>query len=114
MKNIMKKSIHHNQTIKQFKKAAIALGLSTLPYLANAQDGVTGLNTANTTLKTYIAPVTTVTLVIGGLVGFVGALQVFIAWNNGEQDINKKIMGWGGSCLFLVLSSILVKAFFGL
>ncbi|NQX54463.1 DUF4134 domain-containing protein [Pedobacter panaciterrae] len=79
-----------------------------------AQSGVNGLNTATTTLKTYVGPVTNTTLVIGGIVGLVGGLRVYSKWNSGDQDINKELMGWGGSCLFLVLSSLIVKAFFGL
>ena len=81
---------------------------------AFAQSGVTGLNTATTTLKTYVGPVTNVTLVIGGIVGLVGGLRVYSKWNSGDQDINKELMGWGGSCLFLVLSSLIIKAFFAL
>jgi uncharacterized membrane protein len=81
---------------------------------AFAQSGVNGLNTATTTLKTYVGPVTTTTLVIGGIVGLVGGLRVYSKWNSGDQDINKELMGWVGSCLFLVLSSLIVKAFFGL
>lgn len=79
-----------------------------------AQSGVNGLNTATTSLKTYIAPVTNITLVIGGIVGIVGAVRVYSKWNSGDQDINKEIMGWGGSCVFLVVSALVIKAFFGL
>lgn len=86
------------------------LGMST----GFAQSGVNGLNTATSTLKTYIAPVTTITLVIGGIVGIVGAIRVYSKWNSGDQDINKELMGWGGSCVFLVVSSLVIKAFFGL
>jgi len=81
---------------------------------AFAQSGVTGLNTATTTLKTYVAPVTNITLVIGGIVGIVGAIRVYSKWNSGDQDINKELMGWGGSCVFLVVSALVIKAFFGL
>lgn len=52
-----------------------------------AQSGVNGLNTATTSLKTYIAPVTNITLVIGGIVGIVGAVRVYSKWNSGDQDI---------------------------
>jgi hypothetical protein len=79
-----------------------------------AQSGVTGLNTATSTLKTYVDPATNIALVIGGIVGIVGGIRVYSKWNSGDQDINKELMGWGGSCLFLVLSSLIVKAFFGL
>lgn len=96
---------------KQLWASAMLLALS-LP--AKAQSGVNGLNTATTTLKTYIAPVTTITLVIGGIVGIIGAIRVYSKWNSGDQDINKELMGWGGSCVFLVVSSLVIKAFFGL
>lgn len=79
-----------------------------------AQSGVTGLNTATSTLKTYVDPATNISLVIGGIVGIVGGIRVYSKWNSGDQDINKELMGWGGSCLFLLLSSLIIKAFFGL
>lgn len=81
---------------------------------AFAQSGVNGLNTATTSLKTYVAPVTNITLVIGGIVGIIGAIRVYSKWNSGDNDINKELMGWGGSCVFLVVSSLVIKAFFGL
>lgn len=101
--------------MNKFKKlgataVALFMGIAT----AFAQDGVTGLNSATTSLKTYVAPVTNVTLVIGGIVGIVGAIRVYSKWNSGDQDINKELMGWGGSCVFLVVSAVVIKAFFGL
>jgi Na+/H+ antiporter NhaA len=84
------------------------------PVLTFAQSGVNGLNAATTNLKTYVDPVTDISLVIGGIVGIVGGIRVYSKWNSGDQDINKELMGWGGSCLFLVLSSLIIKAFFGL
>jgi hypothetical protein len=76
-----------------------------LSYLPRAAS--TGLNNRHhRTLKTYIDPVTDITLVIGGIVGIVGGIRVYSKWNSGDQDINKELMGWGGSCLFLVLSSL--------
>jgi len=90
--------------------AVMALGTGA----AFAQNGVTGINSATTSLKTYVDPVTNVTLVIGGIVGIVGAIRVYSKWNSGDQDINKELMGWGGSCVFLVVSALIIKAFFGL
>lgn len=92
----------------------IFLYLCTINGYLMAQSGVNGLNTATSTLKTYVDPATNIALVIGGLVGIVGGIRVYSKWNSGDQDINKELMGWGGSCLFLVLSSLIVKAFFGL
>ena len=100
-----------NKMKKMWATAVVlALGASS----AFAQSGTTGLNTATSTLKTYVDPVTNITLVIGGIVGQVGAIRVYSKWNSGDQDINKELMGWGGSCVFLVVSSLVIKAFFGL
>lgn len=93
---------------------ALALLLAITQIPAFAQSGVNGLNTATTTLKTYVGPVTNISLVIGGIVGIVGGIRVYSKWNSGDQDINKELMGWGGSCVFLVVSSLIIKAFFGL
>jgi hypothetical protein len=101
----MKKSI-------QWLSMALLCAILTVP--AFAQSGVNGLNTATSTLKTYIDPVSTITMVIGGIVGIVGGIRVYSKWNSGDQDINKELMGWGGSCLFLVLTPLIIKAFFGL
>jgi Na+/H+ antiporter NhaA len=96
------------------RKLAWVLAFIISPIFVFAQSGVNGLTTATSTLKIYIDPVTDITLVIGGIVGIVGGIRVYSKWNSGDQDINKELMGWGGSCLFLVLSSLIIKAFFGL
>ena len=98
--------------MKHFWATATLLALGSAS--AFAQSGVTGLNTATTSLKTYVTPASNIALVIGGIIGIVGAIRVYSKWNAGDQDINKEIMGWGGSCVFLVVSSLVIKAFFGL
>jgi hypothetical protein len=97
---------------KQLWATAVLLAITSAS--AFAQSGVTGINTATSTLATYVDPVTNIALVIGGIVGIVGAIRVYSKWNSGDQDINKELMGWGGSCVFLVVSALIIKAFFGL
>ncbi|MGO3307444.1 MAG: DUF4134 domain-containing protein [Sphingobacterium sp.] len=53
-------------------------------------------------------------MIIGGVVGMIGAFRVYQKWNSGDQDINKELMGWGGSALFLVVAPIVIKAVFGI
>ena len=79
-----------------------------------AQGGTTGINAATSSLSSYVDPVSTLILAIGAVVGLIGGVRVYIKWNSGDQDINKEIMSWGGSCLFLVLVSVVIKAFFGI
>ncbi|WP_316738665.1 DUF4134 domain-containing protein [Pedobacter aquatilis] len=81
---------------------------------AQTAGGTTGINAATSSLSAYVDPVSSLTLAIGAVVGIIGGVRVYIKWNNGDQDINKEVMGWGGSCLFLVLVSVVIKAFFGI
>lgn len=101
------------QKVKKMWALAAVLSLGVTDVV-QAQNGVTGINSATTSLKTYVDPVTNVVLVIGGIIGIIGAIRVYSKWNSGDQDINKEIMGWGGSCVFLVVSAVVIKAFFGL
>ena len=82
--------------------------------MADAQTGIQGgLSAATSQVKgayTYVGPLI---LAIGGVVGLAGGIRVYIKWNNGERDINKEIMGWAGSCIFLVLVGTILTAFFG-
>src|ERR1700760_4642766 len=96
------------------KRIWALLLLAFCPVFVFAQGGVTGLTTATSTLQTYVDPASNIALVIGGIVGIVGAIRVYSKWNSGDQDINKELMGWGGSCVFLVVSALVIKSFFGL
>ncbi len=97
--------------LKKVWAVAVVTALAANSAMA---DGVTGINAANTSLRQYVDPVCALILVAGGVVGVIGGIRVFNKWNSGDQDIHKEVMGWGGSCGFLVLVPIVVKAFFGL
>jgi hypothetical protein len=100
------------KTNKVKKVVAVAV-VAILSAQSAFADGVTGINAANTSLRQYVDPIATLCLGIGAVVGLIGGVLVFIKWNSGDRDINKELMGWGGSCLFLVLSAVVIKAFFG-
>ena len=80
--------------------------------LAMAQ-GALGIDAASSELITYVDPVANMILIVGAIVGLIGGVRVYIKWNSGDQDIQKAIMGWFGSCLFLIVVGIVIKAFFG-
>lgn len=97
----------------QTKKVALLLLLGITANVLLAQNGRQAITAATTELKTYITEIGSLILAIGGVVGFVGGVRVYIKWNNGDQDVNKSLMGWMGSCIFLVLVGTVIKAFFG-
>ncbi len=97
---------HITQTALLF--AAIFIAQTVL-----AQNGKQAISSATAELKTYVDVIGSLVLAIGGVVGFIGGIRVYIKWNNGDQDVNKALMGWMGSCIFLVLVGTVIKAFFG-
>lgn len=100
-------------TSKKLFTSAVLLLVTAQVLFAQTGGGTTGINAATSSLTSYVDPVSTLTLAIGAVVGIIGGVRVYIKWNSGDQDINKELMGWGGSCLFLVLVSVVIKAFFG-
>ena len=98
---------------KNSKKTIGSMGLAMLAIIQAKAQGVQGITAAESSLIGYVDPVASLCLVIGAVVGIIGGVRVYIKWNSGDQDINKELMGWGGSCLFMVLVSVVIKAFFG-
>ena len=78
--------------------------------------GVTAMM-AQTTAGDYSAGTAALTQVseeIAGVVAVVGAISVYIAMNNEEQDVKKKIMMVVGACIFLIAAAQALPLFFGL
>lgn len=94
------------------KLSSMAVALLSFVHAGMAQ-GVEGIDAASSELTTYVDPIGTLIIVIGAIVGLVGGVRVFIKWNTGDQDVQKSLMGWLGSCVFLMLVGVVVKAFFG-
>ena len=62
----------------------------------------------------YVPIVVKLCYAIAGVVAVVGAISVYIAMNNEEQDVKKKIMMIVGACIFLVAAAQALPLFFGL
>ncbi|QHN64624.1 DUF4134 family protein [Bergeyella cardium] len=86
--------------------------LSTTPVLAGG--GAGAFTTAGNEVKKYWTPLKTFIQFVGGIVGLIGGLRIYNKWQNGDQDVNKEILGWGGACLFLTIVPTFVGSFFGL
>lgn len=74
--------------------------------------GSTAVTSAANTIQGYWPAITTLSKSIGGVVGVIGGIRIYNKWSNGDQDINKELLGWGGACLFLILAPTFVSAFF--
>ena len=70
------------------------------------------ISNANTEIRKYWDPIKLLIQGIGGVVGLIGGLRIYNKWTNGDQDINKEVVGWGGACLFLIIVPQFVNSFF--
>lgn len=87
-----------------------------LPHLSLAGgmvflDLASGLTGATTQMTSIWSLVNKLILAIGGLVGLIGGVRIYIKWNHGEREITKDIVGWAGACVFLLLVGTLLTAF---
>ncbi len=116
------------KTIKKFAKSIIssqrlktlALMLVCGSAVALAQNaagdytaGTTALATVTEEIAKYVPYVVKLCYAIAGVVAVVGAISVYIAMNNEEQDVKKKIMMVVGACIFLVAAAQALPLFFG-
>lgn len=93
---------------------ALILGIFLLavsPVFAQSA-GATALGNAADDIKSYWSPVKKIIYAVGGVVGFIGGLRIYNKWSNGDQDINKEVVGWGGACVFLVIVPTFIESFF--
>jgi len=84
----------------------------TSSFMLAGGTGSTAVTTAANTIKGYWPAITTLSKAIGGVVGVIGGIRIYNKWSNGDNDINKELLGWGGSCLFLILAPTFIGAFF--
>lgn len=88
----------------------------TMPAMATSSllDITTGIDGAANTVKGVFSNVSNLVLMVGAVVGLAGGIRVYNKWNNGDQDVQKELIGWAGACIFLLLSGTTLKLFFGL
>jgi hypothetical protein len=110
----MKKgSLNVNRKMKNIFLFGILLIATTPAFAGGGGGGLDGaLGSATTELSAISGTLTTLIYAVGGIVGVIGGLRIFNKWNNGDSDINKEIVGWGGAALFLFLTPSIMTAFF--
>ena len=106
---MMKNFFTKNVTTKKVLTLALAIMAITPAF---AQGGATAISNAARDITDYWDPVKLILKAVGGLVGFIGGLRVYNKWTNGDQDVNKEILGYGGAMIFLIVVPEFVTAFF--
>lgn len=105
--------------MKKFKVSKRSLGkILTVALVLLAVSSVfaggsgAAISSAADTISGYKEGVKKLVYAIAGVVGFIGAVRIYNKWQNGDQDINKEIMGWAGAFVFLVVAPTFIDAFF--
>lgn len=106
---MMKFFFKKNVTTKKVLTLALTIMAITPAF---AQGGATAISNAASDITDYWDPVKLILKAVGGLVGFIGGLRVYNKWTNGDQDVNKEILGYGGAMIFLIVVPEFVTAFF--
>lgn len=84
--------------------------------VGNAQtleQGQQAIDDAAAQVGNYYGTVATLIFAIAAIVALVGGIRIFLAWNSGDRDIGKMVVGWFGACIFLVAIGAIITAFFG-
>jgi len=106
-----------NRKTKKFPLKGIAMLTAVVVVSAinsaYAQDGIEGINEANTKVRSYFAAGTNLMYAVGAILGLIGAVKVYQKWNSGDQDTGKVAAAWFGSCIFLVVVATVIQSFFG-
>lgn len=76
--------------------------------------GTNALEEVATELVKYVPYVVNLCYALAGVVAIVGAISVYIAMNNEEQDVKKSIMMIIGACVFLIAAAQALPLFFGI
>ena len=97
------------QVSTKVKMLIIAL-LGGIPAMAQStagdySAGTTALSTVAEEIVKYVPVMVKLCYAIAGVVAIIGAISVYIAMNNEEQDVKKKIMMVVGACLFLIAAA---------
>ena len=116
-----KKTMRKAADMVSQKVAMLALMLLSAPAALMAQNtagdytaGTNALTTVAEEIAKYVPIMVKLCYAIAGVVAIVGAISVYSAMNNEEQDVKKKIMMVVGACIFLIAAAQALPLFFGI
>lgn len=85
----------------------------TYAQAGDTNQGISALTEVTAKVAAYVPIVQNLIYAIAGVVAVIGAIQVYMKMNNGDQDVSKSIMMLVGACLFLVAAAVALPKFFG-
>ena len=98
---------------KKFLSAAALVMATGTTFAQTVADGNAAIETATADVIALYDIVSNLIFAIAAIIALVGAIKIFMAWNSGERDVQKMVIGWFGACIFLVAIGTIITAFFG-
>ena len=95
-----------------WKSVGMIVLLVMISVAVEAQNGQAGIDEANKQVRSYFKSGTNLMYAVGAILGLIGAVKVYSKWNSGDPDTSKVAASWFGSCIFLVVVTTIIKAFF--
>lgn len=117
VKGFFKKIASVASTKVQMMLVMLLCSVTSLMAQNQAGDYTAGTNALSTVadeIAKYVPIMVKLCYAIAGVVAIVGAISVYIAMNNEEQDVKKKIMMVVGACIFLIAAAQALPLFFGI
>jgi hypothetical protein len=102
--------------VERYQRLLMAAAVSGVMSATSAmgQDGIAGINEANTKVRGYFDVGCNLMYAVGAILGLIGAVRVYQKWSNGHPDTGSTAAAWFGSCVFLVIVATVLKSFFGI
>ena len=95
------------------KKIYLILVLASLGNPIYADSLTDGMSDAGDAVYGYIPYVQTFGFVLACIIGIIGAFIIYHAIVNNEQNVRKRIITWGGSCMTMLCMTLAMPQFFG-
>ncbi|MES1249573.1 MAG: DUF4134 domain-containing protein [Chitinophaga rupis] len=112
MNSILHRAIHSPHT--RWEVAFFITFFCWQSIYAQTADGITGLNQANTMVRSYFDPASQLMMGIGAVLGIIGGIKVYANMSSEHKTASKEIALWFGGCVFLVMVGTVLRSFFGL
>ncbi len=85
-----------------------------LAFSALAQPGIPEMQQAQQDLSSSFFSAFDCSLVLDGIIGIAGAVNVYHKWQMGKRDITADVAAWFFAALFMILSGVFLRALFGI
>jgi formate hydrogenlyase subunit 3/multisubunit Na+/H+ antiporter MnhD subunit len=92
----------------------LLLAAMALKGFGQSPPGIGEFYQAGREMHSYYYSFSNLSLVLGSIVGLLGALRVYTNWQQGRHHIDAQVTGWFFSCLFLLLTGVFLRGLFGL